>query len=162
MVSLLILEICFPNKTDLKEREQFEKIAFTETIQEMIAKSKQSKIDEADAIVARENQIIKRLEKLEQWKIDLKLKIAKKEADAKSAKDRKDRLVEDVRRHFGYNVDPKDEKFKEMLELKEKEEKKRAKEEKRKVKEAKIMAKLTSKHGDGEKSSPIIEEETQK
>lgn len=50
--------------------------------------------------------------------------------------------MEEVRRHFGYTVDPKDDKFKEMLEKKEKEQKKAMKEEKKKLKEQKLMNKL--------------------
>lgn len=53
--------------------------------------------------------------------------------------------MEEVRAHFGYTVDPKDEKFQQLLEKKEKEQKKAMKEARRKAQEQKIMEKLTKK-----------------
>jgi Growth arrest and DNA-damage-inducible proteins-interacting protein 1 len=47
-----------------------------------------------------------------------------------------------VRRHFGYTIDPRDERFKELLDQKEKEQRKAMKESKRAVKEKKMMEKL--------------------
>jgi len=51
-------------------------------------------------------------------------------------------LVEEVRRHFGFKIDPRDERFKELLEQKEKEERKKAKEAKKKARQERITAKL--------------------
>jgi len=47
-----------------------------------------------------------------------------------------------VRRHFGFKIDPRDERFKELLEQKEKEERKKAKEAKKKARQERITAKL--------------------
>jgi Growth arrest and DNA-damage-inducible proteins-interacting protein 1 len=80
--------------------------------------------------------------------------------EAKIAKERKDRLIEEVRRHFGYTIDPRDERFKEMLELKEKEQRKALKESKRQAKETKLMSKLIetqTKPGDNKKSEEAEE-----
>ena len=104
--------------------------------------NEKAKQDKRNIILKREEDITKNLMKLGQWKTDLANKVAKRELDAKTAKDRKDRLVEEVRRHFGFKVDAKDEKFKELLEQKEKEEKKKNKEAKRQVKEKKMIDKL--------------------
>lgn len=54
--------------------------------------------------------------------------------------------MEEVRRHFGYTVHPNDEKFKEMLEQKEKEQKKVAKEARKRAKEEQMMSKLLNKN----------------
>lgn len=62
---------------------------------------------------------------------------------------RKERLIEEVRRHFGYKVDPKDDRFKEMLEKKEKEEKKAMKEARKKAREEKVVKKLLFKGEQG-------------
>ena len=51
-------------------------------------------------------------------------------------------MVEEVRRHFGFKIDPRDERFKELLEQKEKEERKKAKEAKKKARQERITAKL--------------------
>lgn len=52
-------------------------------------------------------------------------------------------MIEEVRRHFGYTIDPRDERFKELLEAKEKAQRKAMKESKRADKESKLIAKLT-------------------
>lgn len=85
-------------------------------------------------VVCREIEIIEKLSKMNQWTSELQAKVAKKKAELEKAKLRKERLVEEVRRHFGFNVSPNDAKFKEMLEQKEKEEKKKKKEAKKQAK----------------------------
>lgn len=59
--------------------------------------------------------------------------------------ERKEKLIEEVRRHFGYTLDPRDEKFKEMLEKKEKEQKKAMKEARKKAKEEQIVTRILAK-----------------
>ena len=81
--------------------------------------------------------------------------------DARVAKERKDRLIEEVRRHFGYTIDPRDERFKEMLEAKEKEQRKALKESKRQVKETKLMTKLMDTKAGKENSEDSVELETE-
>lgn len=101
--------------------------------------------EKRDAIMKREEDVAKKLDKLEHWMNELNARIAKKEGDARAARERKERLVEEVRRHFGYTVDVKDEKFKEMLAQKEKEDKKAQKEARKKQKEMKMLEKLINK-----------------
>ncbi|XP_055906270.1 growth arrest and DNA damage-inducible proteins-interacting protein 1 [Eupeodes corollae] len=143
--------ICFPTQKDIDAQERYEKVAFPYTLQELLARAKNEDKLAKEQIQKREEEIEKKLEKLEQWKADLNAKIAKKEADALVARQRKERLVEEVRRHFGFKVDPRDERFKEMLEQKEKEDRKKQKEAKRKAKEEKMMAKLIAKPAAGGK-----------
>lgn len=146
--------ICFPTKQEALERSEYEKVAFPHTLQEMMATSRKAKADRLAKIRAREEEIAKKMEKLDQWTADLNARIAKKEADARAAKERKDRLVEEVRRHFGFKIDPRDERFQEMLAQKEKEDRKKVKEAKRAEKEVKMMEKLKKKTADLEKDAP--------
>lgn len=53
--------------------------------------------------------------------------------------------MEEVRRHFGYTVDPRDEKFQELLAKKEKEQRKNLKEARKQEKQQKILTKLEGK-----------------
>lgn len=135
-------QICFGTKADIAKAEELQNITQPLTIQQMLEKSRVAKAEKLNAIKEREEAILKKLEKLEQWKSDLSAKLAKREADAKAAIERKERLIEEVRRHFGFKVDTRDERFKEMLEQKEKEDKRKQKEAKRKIKEEKMMEKL--------------------
>lgn len=88
--------------------------------------------------VCREAEITAKLLKMDQWTVELNARIAKKEADLEAAKLRKERLVEEVRKHFGFKISLNDERFKTMLAQKEKEEKKKKKEAKKKEKLAKL------------------------
>lgn len=134
--------ICFYTKEQKALNNEYERIAYPYTIQEMMKINEKQKEAERLAIQKREDDVAKKLNKLEQWKSELNAKIVKKETEALEAKQRKERLVEEVRRHFGFKVDPRDERFKELLEQKEKEDRKKQKEAKKKAKEAKMMAKL--------------------
>lgn len=134
--------ICFPKKNEIQAQALCEKQIEPKAFADMVVTSRFAEQQQIDEINRREEAIIRNMEKLEQWKKDLQNKMQKKEADALAAKQRKERLIEEVRRHFGYKVDPRDEKFKEVLEQKEKEEKKVQREAKRQAKEQKLMAKL--------------------
>ncbi|XP_058462708.1 large ribosomal subunit protein mL64 [Malaya genurostris] len=134
--------ISFPTKREMLEKSEYERVAFPFSLQEMMVANQKARNDKTARIRAREVDIAKKIEKLDQWTADLNARIAKKEADAKAAKERKERLVEEVRRHFGFKVDPREERFQEMLAQKEKEDRKKVKEAKRKEKEEKMMEKL--------------------
>ncbi|BFF98736.1 growth arrest and DNA damage-inducible proteins-interacting protein 1 [Drosophila madeirensis] len=131
-------KICFDSVAE-KEVMQLE------TFLKAVEKNRLEKAEKIERTNARDEEIAKKLDKLQQWKSDLNAKVAKREAEAAAAIARKERLVEEVRRHFGFKVDTRDERFKEMLEQKEKEDKKKQKEAKRKAKEEKMMAKLVEK-----------------
>lgn len=140
--------ICFDTQADLQKKQEYMKVAYPKTLQEMMSDVQAEKAAKLEAIKKREDDIAKKLAKLEDWKKELNAKKAKSEADALAAKARKERLIEEVRRHFGFKVDPRDERFKEMLEQKEKEDKRKQKEAKKKVKEQKMMEKLVGKAAD--------------
>ncbi|XP_017841399.1 growth arrest and DNA damage-inducible proteins-interacting protein 1 [Drosophila busckii] len=134
--------ICFGTAADKAKAQKFQTITQHETLLQMMEKAAINKAAQLQAVKEREDSIQKKLEKLEQWKADLNAKVQKRKADAAAAIERKERLIEEVRRHFGFKVDTRDERFKELLEQKEKEDKRKQKEAKRKVKEEKMMAKL--------------------
>ncbi|XP_037048867.1 growth arrest and DNA damage-inducible proteins-interacting protein 1 [Bradysia coprophila] len=134
--------ICFYSNNELADQREYEQVAFPFTLQEMMKENAQIKAEKEEKIRKREDDIDKKMAKLDMWTKELNAKIAKKEADAKAAKERKERLVEEVRRQFGFKLDTKDDRFKELVAQKEKEDKKKQKEERRKIKEEKMMAKL--------------------
>ncbi|XP_015595953.1 growth arrest and DNA damage-inducible proteins-interacting protein 1 [Cephus cinctus] len=134
--------VAWPTPNELYVLKEYERVAYPETIQETWKTIAEKHKKEAEAIKLREQDIAKKLSKLKDWTAELKNKLAKKEADALMAKERKERLIEEVRRHFGFKIDPRDVRFKEMLEKKEKEDKKKQKDIKKKERAAKYMAKL--------------------
>lgn len=56
--------------------------------------------------------------------------------------EKKERLIEEVRDILGFRIDPRDERFKEALEQKEKEEKKKSKAAKKLAKEQRMLEQL--------------------
>lgn len=138
--------ISWPTKDDLRNRQEYEKFAFPFTVKELVeSANKDLKMRELE-IQESHNRVLENLLKLDKWKKDLKEKIAKKEAEGLAAKEKKQKLIEEVRRHFGFTIDPKDERFKEMVATKEKEQKKKDKLAKLEEREKKAIAKLMSKH----------------
>jgi len=130
----------WPTPEEVKDAQEYEEIAFPLSLQERWDKLEEAKRTKAEEAKAREAEIAEKLVKMDQWTAELKARIAKKEAELEAARLRKERLVEEVRRHFGFKISPHDERFKTMLAQKEKEEKKKKKEAKKKAK----MDRLTS------------------
>lgn len=145
--------VCWPNKKELDDIKEYERFAFPRTIPEMIEIAKKQRAEKQERMLKRDEDIANKLLKLDGWIKDLHAKVAKKEADAREAKERKERLIEEVRRHFGYTVDPRDDRFKEMLEKKEKEQKKAMKEARKKAKEEKLVTRILAK-----KDEPVVKE----
>jgi hypothetical protein len=111
----------------------------------MMKINEDEKLRSAEEIRIRQEGLAVKFDKINQWKKDLENKIAKKKRDAEESKNKKDRMVEEVRRMVGYNLDPRDEKFKLLIEQKEKEQKKQEKEDKKALKAAKMMELMMAK-----------------
>lgn len=154
--------ICFPTERELQYRSEYERLAHPKSIREMRAMVDEARLQAKEAMIQREEQIEKKLAKLDAWKKELNEKVQKREAEARAAKEKKERLVEEVRRHFGFTIDPRDERFKEMLALKEKEDKKKTKELKKQAREAKIMTKLLDQEKLDKSGSGVAVESDQK
>lgn len=131
--------LAWPTAEDIEDVKEYERIMYPLTIQEM----RQNAIDrfenEQRVIHERQQKIDDNMKKLNGWLNDVRVKAAKKLQDAHEAKEKKARLIEEVKKHFGYKIDPKDDRFKEMLAKREKEEKKKVREEKKKLREEKLL-----------------------
>ncbi|XP_050679927.1 growth arrest and DNA damage-inducible proteins-interacting protein 1 [Leptidea sinapis] len=145
--------ICWPSKTDIQEIQEYEAVAFPYSIPDMMHAAAQKRKDEILRIAQRDKEVAAKFEKLDQWKKELNAKIAKKAAEVEAVKQKKERLIEEVRRHFGFKLDPKDERFQEMLAKKEKEQKKKEKLARQEAKEKIMFAKLQQQNADSENAS---------
>ncbi|RLU23983.1 hypothetical protein DMN91_004191 [Ooceraea biroi] len=124
----------WPTPEEIEDAKEYERVAYPRSLQESWERIELRNKRRAEQKKLRENTIIEKLGKMEQWTTELQDKIARKEAALEAARLRKERLVEEVRRHFGFKISPNDNKFKEMLAQKEKEEKKKNKEAKKQAK----------------------------
>lgn len=132
----------WPVKEEWDDKMEYESLASPDTLQEIIRKYKEEKMAKEEAIRERMDAIDAKMVNLEKWKKEVVDKKRKKERELQAAKDKHDQLIEEVKEYLGFKVDSKDPRFKEILEKKELEEKKRAKEAKKKEKQAKALAKL--------------------
>ncbi|CAD6237712.1 GSCOCG00008314001-RA-CDS [Cotesia congregata] len=132
----------WPIKEEVEDRLEWEKTAYPNSLWESWDLIAQKNKENAEKILKREKEIDAKLMKVSTWQKDLEAKLAKKEAEIRAIKERKDRLVAEVRRAVGFDIDPRDERFKQLLEEKEKEDKKRKKALKKQAHAAKTMERL--------------------
>lgn len=79
---------------------------------------------------------------MNKWIEQYKKRIEAKKAEAHKQQEKKAKLLEEAREFFGYDVDPRDAKFQEMLEQKELQRKKEAKAKKKQDAAAKLVARM--------------------
>lgn len=120
----------------------FESVYNPFTIQEMVRKKKEVRAAEQAEFIKEEEEIDARMKLLDKYKIELKQKQETKEREILQAKLRREKLMDEVRSHFGYTVDPKDERFQELLAKKEKEQRKAVKEAKKLEKQQRQLEKM--------------------
>lgn len=131
--------MAWPTKEDLEDIREYESLAYPLTIQEMQQKEIERLDLEQEDILKRQQKIDENMKKLNVWLKEVKEKASKKLHEAQEAKEKKEKLIEEVKKHFGYKIDPKDERFKEMLVKREKEEKKKIRDEKKKIRDEKLL-----------------------
>jgi len=110
--------------------------------------------------IYREAEVFEKVGKMKQWTAELQAKIAKKTAALEAIKLRKERLIEEVRNHFGFKISPHDERFKEMVAEKEKQEKKKNKEAKKQARMEKLKTMFQEKAAKNEQTTESKNEQT--
>ncbi|KAK2588475.1 hypothetical protein KPH14_004458 [Odynerus spinipes] len=156
----------WPTVEEVEDMKEYERVAYPHSIQEEWTRIEKKNKEEAEAIKAREADISAKMIKMEKWITELNVKLAKKEAEMLEAKRLRERLIEEVRSELGVTVSIYDDKFKEALAQKEKEERKKQKAAKKKLREetssplkdsTQINQGVLASSSVGEPSSDIIE-----
>lgn len=136
--------LCFHTKEEIQNIKQYERIAYDKTIQEM----KQFAIEEEENkrihIKNREKYMDEQMKLQEEWKQRIKARMDEKLAEALAAQESREKLIKEVRKQLGYNIEPTDPKFLEVIEQKEAELKKIKKQEKKKKREEFFLAKIAA------------------
>jgi len=133
--------VAWPVKVEWEDKMEYEALAYPDTLQEMVRKSREEQADREKVVRQRMETIEKNMANLEKWKKEITDRKQRKQRELQAQKDKHDQLIEEVREYLGYRVDMKDDRFKEILEKKQLEEKKSAKEAKKKERAAKAIAK---------------------
>lgn len=131
--------LAWPTAAELENIREYEQVAYPLTIQELQHNALKRLEAEKNDILMRQKKIDDNMKNLNGWLKEVKEKAEKKIFEAQQAKEKREKLIEEVKKHFGYKIDPKDERFKEMLVKREKEEKKKIRDEKKKIREEKLL-----------------------
>ncbi|XP_046748791.1 growth arrest and DNA damage-inducible proteins-interacting protein 1 [Diprion similis] len=154
--------IAWPTKDEVADRKEYESLLYPETIHDMWDKIAKKNIELAESIRARDEAVGQNLKKLDKWIADLNAKVAKKEAEMLAARERKERLIEEVRRHFGFKINPNDARFKEVLAQKDKADKKQQKLAKKEARQQKLLAKIAKSNQEKTKGNKSQDSEVDK
>uniref|UniRef100_A0A0A9WQI7 Large ribosomal subunit protein mL64 n=1 Tax=Lygus hesperus TaxID=30085 RepID=A0A0A9WQI7_LYGHE len=135
----------WPTPEEVATKLEYDRIANPYSVMELTARERAKVLEEEASIAERQQKIVEKMKKLDQWKKDVVERAAKKLKEVSAAKAKKEALIEEVRRHFGFKIDPKDERFKEVLLQKERALKKKAKEEKSKARQERLLQSMMEK-----------------
>ncbi|GAB1604403.1 growth arrest and DNA damage-inducible proteins-interacting protein 1-like [Argonauta hians] len=133
----------WPSKAEMRElieeQEQYEV-----PVQTMLDKLKAERDEQNEKMQLREKTIRANMKAMPKLIAEFHKQAEQKEILLKKQEEKKAKLLEEARQYFGYSVDPRDEKFKEMLAEKEAAEKKAAKQQKKAERLAKVTARLST------------------
>ncbi|KAF6207901.1 hypothetical protein GE061_016350 [Apolygus lucorum] len=135
----------WPTPEEVAKKLEYDRIANPYSVMELAARER-AKVEAQEALYKeRQMKIVEKMKKLDQWKREVRERADKKLKEVSAAKAKKEALIEEVRRHFGFKIDPKDDRFKEVLLQKERAVKKKAKEEKNKARQEKLLQSMMEK-----------------
>lgn len=146
----------WPSKEELELEKEWEKVARPHSVLEMINMAKKAKEEEERAIQQRQEELKRNVAKLEGWKREVRERVLRQEREAQIAKEKKDKLIEEVRQILGFQIDPKDERFKEALLQKEREDKKAKKAAKKLAGQQRLIERLR------QEAAPSVEDTASK
>lgn len=141
--------LCFTTKEEMEDMKEYEKVAFDKSIMELRRNALEEIAQEKEEMRKREERVVKALETMNSWKERIREKMIEKQKTAEVAKSERARLLEEVRRFFGYTIDPNDERFQIMLQHKENELLKQKRLEKKQKKEQQFMKQLAALEREG-------------
>lgn len=133
---------CYDTPDEADDKREYERVAYNYTISSAMEANRQAKIETEAAIKAREDKIATNLVKLDKWIQDMNARMAQKTQLALEAKEKRERIMEEVRQHFGFKIDFRDPRFQALIEEKEKEQKKAKKQERKKKQETVLLERL--------------------
>ncbi|KAH8025513.1 hypothetical protein HPB51_009453 [Rhipicephalus microplus] len=133
--------LMWPSKEELRDLVHIEK-KFYPTLQELWDQDRAKHKAETEERRQREEEIEKNMAKLADARIAMLERDVKKKAKAEEERRNREQMILEVREYIGYNVEPSDPKFKEVMAMKEEERKQAAKEARKKAKQEKMLAKL--------------------
>lgn len=135
--------VCWPLKEVIVDMQDNER-KFFKTFDQLKDELEERRGAEQKAFADREAEIDENLSKLKQWREEMLAREEKVKAQLAQKKAKMNELIREVREHIGYNLDPSDPKFQEVMEMKENERKAAEKEARKLAKKERMMQRLMS------------------
>lgn len=133
--------LCWPTREEMLETMHYDAI-FEPPLHERIQNVEARRLAVETQRREYEAEVDKNMGNLDKWIEEYHSKIAKKEEKAREVRANREKLVEEISEYLGYDIDPKDPRFKEAVEQKEKEKKKAMKVKKQQESYDKMLEKL--------------------
>ncbi|GFY54941.1 gadd45gip1 [Trichonephila inaurata madagascariensis] len=133
--------LCWPTREEILETIKYDRM-FEPSLQERIENVKAAQLVKDQRRKEIDDEVEKNMANLDKWIADYHAKIEKKNAKAQELKLQRERLVEEISEYLGYDIDPRDPRFKEAVEQRDKEKKKALKAKKQQESYDKMLEKL--------------------
>lgn len=133
--------ICWPTREEVLETIEYDKI-FEPSLDTRLKKVEESRLAEEKRKQEVEEEVDKNMANLDKWIADFHAKNEKKEAEQLALKQKKEKLIDEICEYLGYDIDPRDPRFQEAVEQRNKEQKKARKVKKQQESYEKMITKL--------------------
>lgn len=133
--------ICWPTREEVLEKIEYDKI-FEPSLGTMLKKVEESRLAEEKRKQEIEEEVDKNMANLDKWIADYHAKNEKKKAEQLALKQKKEKLIDEICEYLGYEIDPRDPRFQEAIEQRNKEQKKARKVKKQQESYEKMITKL--------------------
>ncbi|XP_054713066.1 growth arrest and DNA damage-inducible proteins-interacting protein 1-like [Uloborus diversus] len=133
--------ICWPTREQILETIHYDKI-FEPPLQETLSKVENARLEKEEKQKQEEAEVDKNMANLDKWMKEYYAKIEQKKADILELRKKREKLVEEISEYLGYEIDPRDPRFQEAVQQRDKERKKAVKAKKQQESYEKMIAKL--------------------
>lgn len=133
--------ICWPTREEVLEKIEYDKI-FEPPLETRLKNVEESRLVEEKRKQEVEEEVDKNMANLDKWIADYHAKNEKKTAEQLALKQKKEKLIDEISEYLGYEIDPRDPRFQEAVEQKNKEQKKARKVKKQQESYEKMITKL--------------------
>ncbi|XP_015907816.1 large ribosomal subunit protein mL64 [Parasteatoda tepidariorum] len=133
--------ICWPTRKQIMETIDYDK-TFEPSLQERLRRVNEERMAKEKEKQEYEAEVDQNMANLDKWIAEYHGRIAKQEEKVRQLRDKREKLVEEISEYLGYEIDPKDPRFKEAVEQRDKAKKKEMKAQKQKESYDKMLEKL--------------------
>jgi len=136
------LRALWPSRQELELMKEYEQVLYPLPITGMMKKAKDNKDILVQQVIDEQKSMRENMKSLAKWKKEVNEAFWKKKQEALEARQKREKLIEEVTKVLGVRVTPDDPQFKIALAQREDEEKKAARKLKKQAKQQKMMEKI--------------------